>query len=131
MSRAFKSLGLMLLVLPAACTAPERPPPVRPVRTAPVAPPAPVIIAPGPANVMGQTSARLQSLFGRPSLDVAEGYARKLQFANAVCVLDAYLYPPAAGREAVVTHIDARLPDGRDYDANACIAALMPRAQTP
>ena len=77
---------------------------------------------------MGATASRLQSLFGRPALDIAEGYARKLQFGNATCVLDAYLYPPSAGREGVVTHVDARLPDGRDYDAAACVASLSERA---
>ena len=80
---------------------------------------------------MGQSAARLLAMFGRPALDITEGYARKLQFANATCVLDAYLYPPAAGREGVVTHVDARLPDGRDYDAGSCIAALTQRAPTP
>jgi hypothetical protein len=60
---------------------------------------------------------------------VREGDARKLQFAGPACVLDAYLYLPAAGRDAVVTHIDARLPDGRDFDRASCIAALMAKGQ--
>ena len=30
----------------------------------------------------------------------------------------------AGGGEAVVTHVDARLPDGRDMDRAACVAAL-------
>ena len=132
MARALRILGLMLAILPAACAAPERPParPVRPV-PAPAPAPAPVITNVGLASVIGQTSARLLSLFGRPGLDVTEGFARKLQFANASCVLDAYLYPPAAGREAVVTHVDARLPDGRDFDPASCVTALMPPAQVP
>ena len=92
-----------------------------------VAPPPAPVQRPGLTNVMGQTASRLQSMFGRPSLDLAEGYARKLQFANNSCVLDTYLYPPSAGREGVVTHVDARLPDGRDMDAAACIAALGPQ----
>lgn len=80
---------------------------------------------------MGQSATRLQAMLGHPALDITEGYARKLQFANATCVLDVYLYPPAVGREGVVTHVDARLPDGRDYDANSCIAALTQRGLAP
>jgi len=132
MPKRLKSLGLMLLLIPAACTTPQPPPP----RTARPAPPPvhvtpPAVTPPGLANVMGQTARRLESLFGRPALDITEGYARKLQFANSACVLDAYLYPPAAGRDAVVTHVDARLPDGRDYDAGACVSALTPQTQAP
>ena len=66
----------------------------------------------------------LVSLFGEPALDVREGSARKLQFLNSNCVLDAYLYPPREQPEAVVTHVDARLADGRDADSAACIASL-------
>ena len=75
----------------------------------------------------GRTAAMLISLFGQPALDLREGSARKLQFLNASCVLDAYLYPPREQREPVVTHIDARLPDGRDGDSAACIASLSQR----
>ena len=76
---------------------------------------------------MGSNVAALQAQFGRPELDVREGSARKLQFANPNCVLDAYLYPPSQGAEAVVTHIDTRLPDGRDTDRAACIASFSVR----
>lgn len=125
-----RSAILVPLLLLAACAEPAAPPP----RTAtlpprPVSPP--VENRPGLANVLGQTAGTLQAQFGRADLDIVEGYARKLQFANATCVLDAYLYPPARGGEAVVTHVDTRLPDGRDYDAASCVAALMRRAPTP
>jgi hypothetical protein len=46
-----------------------------------------------------------------------------------VCVLDAYLYPPAAGKEPVVTWIDARRPTGEDFDRASCIAALTRRGE--
>ena len=78
----------------------------------------------GLQGVMGQSAPTLEAKFGRPALDVREGTARKLQFANQVCVLDAYLYSPRQGGEAVVTHVDARLPDGRDIDRASCVAAL-------
>jgi hypothetical protein len=74
--------------------------------------------------VIGRTAATLQSQFGRPELDIREGQARKLQFSAPACVLDAYLYPPAAGG-AIVTHVDARLPDGRDFDRASCVAAIV------
>jgi hypothetical protein len=83
----------------------------------------------GLEGVMGQGARTLTARFGRPDLDVREGAARKLQFASQVCVLDTYLYPPARGGEAVVTYIDARLPDGRDVDRASCVAALSRREQ--
>ena len=78
----------------------------------------------GLEGVMGQNAAALTARFGTPALDVREGSARKLQFSNAVCVLDAYLYPRAGGGEAVAAHVDARLPDGRDVDRASCIASF-------
>ena len=50
---------------------------------------------------------------------------RKLQFANGRCILDAYLYAPARGKEPVVTHVDARSPTGTDVDPAACATALQ------
>jgi hypothetical protein len=81
----------------------------------------------GLESVLGRTARTLEALFGKPGLDVREGKARKLQFAGPACVLDAYLYPPAAGGEPIVTHVDARLPDGRDLDRASCVAALTRR----
>jgi len=86
----------------------------------------PLVATPTGLNgVMGQSAAILTRQFGSPELDVREGEARKLQFAGAACVLDAYLYPSAQGREPIVTHVDARLPDGRDMDKASCVAALQ------
>jgi hypothetical protein len=81
----------------------------------------------GLENVIGRTARMLEAQFGKPSLDVREGPARKLQFAGAACVLDAYLYPPKGGGEPIVTHIDTRLRDGRDLDRASCVAALARR----
>ena len=44
-------------------------------------------------------------------------------------MLDAYLYPPAAGREPLVRYLDARLPSGDDFDRASCVAALSRRAE--
>lgn len=81
----------------------------------------------GADAVMGRDMAALVRLFGTPRLDVTEGAGHKLQFANDRCVLDAYLYAPRAGADAVVTHVDARSPDGEDTDRAGCIAALQRR----
>jgi len=78
---------------------------------------------------MGRNARALETLFGRPDLDVREGTARKLQFISPICVLDTYLYPPRGGGDPIVTYIDARLPDGRDMDRSSCVAALSKRQE--
>jgi hypothetical protein len=106
--------------------------PARPTQTS--IPRQPTLSVAGPAaslpradTLIGHTASALVSLMGQPALDVREGGARKLQFLGTTCVLDAYLYPPASRGEPVVTHVDARLPDGRDTDRDACAAALRRR----
>lgn len=115
-------LGLSLLGGCAAGQA-EQAPPVR------RAPPVAMVGTAGLAGVMGRDARALEALFGAPNLDIREGTVRKLQYASPVCVLDAYLYPPRAGGTPIVTHIDARLPDGRDIDRASCVAALTRRPE--
>ena len=99
---------------------------VRPSRRPPPSPIAQIV--PGVGGVIGNDAAGLIRQFGQPRLDILEGDARKLQFSGTACVLDAYLYPPAAGKEPLATYIDARRPsDGQDVDRAACIAALRVR----
>ena len=99
---------------------------VRPSRKPP--PSASAQVVPGVEGVIGNDAAGLIRQFGTPRLDVVEGDARKLQFSGAACVLDAYLYPPLAGKEPLATYIDARRPsDGQDVDRAACLAALRVR----
>ena len=99
---------------------------VRPSRKPP--PSAIAQVVPGVAGVIGNDAAGLIRQFGQPRLDIVEGDARKLQFSGTACVLDAYLYPPMAGKEPLATYIDARRPsDGQDVDRAACIAALKVR----
>jgi hypothetical protein len=113
-----------LAALVAGCVAPASDAP----RVAPpVAPAAPTYSTHGLESVMGRGARALTALFGAPDLDVREGSARKLQFLGPACVLDIYLYPPRGGGDAVATHIDARLPDGRDFDRSSCVAALSRR----
>ena len=85
--------------------------------------------AAGLEAVMGSTARSLIGQFGTPDLDVREGSARKLHVLGPACVLDAYLYP-SGGREPVVTHVDARLPDGREMDRASCVAALNAERQS-
>jgi hypothetical protein len=115
-----RRIALASILLVAGCAAP------RP--TAPVTPPPPAVAAAPQAQervaVVGMTAPELVSQFGSPALQIHEGTSLKLQFRAATCVLDAYLYPPANGGAARVTHIDARLPSGADTDAQACAAQL-------
>ena len=120
--RRFGSLPLLLLAGACAATPPAKPP-----TAAPVSVRSPTIS--GQEGVLGRDAQTLVGQFGEPDLDIREGTARKLQFAGPACILDAYLYPRAGGGEPVVTHIDARLPDGRDMDRASCIAALTRRPQ--
>jgi len=120
MARCFDPrLSLIALISLTACV--EMPPQA----TAPP-PPKPVQQS-GLERVMGQNAEMLRALFGEPDMDVREGTARKLQYVGSACVLDAYLYPPAAGRDPLVRYIDARLPNGDDFDRASCIAALIRR----
>ena len=88
-------------------------------------PSAHVLALPGLEGVIGAGEAELARQFGKPRLTVWEGDARKLQFSGTACVLDVYLYPPAAGGEPRATYVDARrATDGRDVDRIACVNAL-------
>ena len=99
---------------------------VRPSRKPPIS--ATPQLVPGVEGVIGNDAAGLVRQFGKPRLDILEGDARKLLFSGTACVLDAYLYPPVAGKEPLATYIDARRPsDGQDVDRAACIAALRVR----
>lgn len=112
--------SFLLLVLGGCATVPA-------VNTNPLPPTPPVASTAGLERVLGQTEAGLVRLFGTPELDIREDQARKLQFAGPICVLDAYLYRTRAGRDPVVTYVDARQPDGRDIDRASCVAALAAR----
>jgi hypothetical protein len=116
-SAAFALAGCA--AVPAGRPAAQAPAPVQ-------QPPASAYGKPGSA-VLGANARALTRMFGDPRLDIRERTARKLQFANGRCVLDAYLYTSAKGKEPVVTHVDTRLPDGRDTDPAGCISALQGR----
>lgn len=115
-------LALGALLGLAAC-APERP------MATPAPPPARTAVPAGLDRVIGKDVRTLQTLFGAPDQDQREPGARRLQFAGPACVLDAYLYPPAEGREPVVRHVDARSPAGEDFDRASCVAALSRRRE--
>lgn len=77
----------------------------------------------GLTQVLGTNAAGLTAMFGQPLADVREGTARKLQFGNATCVLDAYLYSRGKS-EPVVTYLDTRQTDGSPVDRASCVGAL-------
>jgi hypothetical protein len=103
----------------------------RPARAAPAIPvparvsdPSDTPLAPiSPDGIRGQNARALIARFGQPRLDLQEGPARKLQFAGTACVMDVYLYARGRG-EAVATHLDTRLRDGRPTDTGGCAATL-------
>lgn len=115
------------LALLSGCASPTRPKArPEPVSARPIVAPRTTAAA-IPSQLHGRSAQSVIGLFGQPALDVREGSARKLQFSGQTCVLDAYFYPGQSRGEAVVTHVDARLPDGRDADRAACIEALRRR----
>ena len=120
------------MVLAAALTAgcvPADSPQARFVAPPVQLPPPPVYSTHGLESVMGRNARAVIALFGAPDLDLREGNARKLQFLGPACVLDVYLYPPQSGGDPIATHVDARLPDGRDMDRSSCAAALSRRQE--
>lgn len=89
----------------------------------------PQVMAPaGLEGVIGTTVPALLRRFGSPRIDLAEGDARKLQFAGQACVLDIFLYPVSAAAEPTATHVEARLrAGGAPVDQGACIREIERR----
>lgn len=112
---------LMLAACGTTTPAPKAPSAVAP----PLAPSAPR--GAGMDRVIGSDSRALIAYLGTPQQDVREDGARKLQFSNGTCILDAYLYPPSKGKEPVVTYVSTRLSDGKDTDRAACVNSLNRR----
>jgi hypothetical protein len=119
MTRSFLPLGLLLAL--SACGGASKAVEQRP---ATFIPPVAAKVPTGLDRVMGKDARALISMFGPAQQDVREETSRKLQFANSNCILDAYLYPSAKGKEPVVTFLSARVPDGRDADKASCVGAL-------
>lgn len=87
-----------------------------------------VMAVAGLEGVIGVPAKAVTGRFGTPRLDVAEGDARKLQFAGTTCVLDIYFYPVAAAAEPTATHVEARQRQGgAAFDAGACIREVERR----
>lgn len=110
---ALASCGMPAVIPPQAGHAPARAASTQPA------------VRPGPSNgVIGVDARGLIRQFGEPRLDIRDPAARKLQFGNERCVLDAYLYPPKTKREPVVTFAEARKSDGTAMDWADCASAL-------
>jgi len=119
---------------PAARPTVSAPPPQVPTQAPPDqnAPSASRFIAPeimqerGLERVIGSSARDLRRMFGEPQLEVIEGDARKLQFADEPCVLDVYLYPLRPGANPTATHVEARrASDGATVDRASCVRALQ------
>lgn len=76
-------------------------------------------------GLIGADARRLVAMLGTPRLDIRDRTVRKLQFVAGRCVIDAYLYAPAKGREPLATHIDSRLTSGEKVDIAACGLTLQ------
>jgi len=74
----------------------------------------------GVRGLVGADARRLIAQLGPPRLDIRDRTVRKLQFAKGNCIIDAYLYAPARGREPVATHVESRLTNGQDAPLSAC-----------
>lgn len=114
---------LTLLAL-SACSAPQTTGPVAPTRKPLSASAAPTGTARG--TLIGLTAAELARALGMPKQEAYELDARRLQWANGRCVLDAYLSASVKG-ERRATYLDARSPSGEAVDAEACAATLRLR----
>jgi hypothetical protein len=118
----------------AGCAGGAAPAPVRPVTSA-AAPRSGSVVRPqvmspaGLDGVIGSPAAAITRRFGTPRIDLAEGDARKLQFAGESCVLDIYLYPvSAAAAEPTATHVVARLRQGgAATDPGTCLREVERR----
>ncbi len=87
--------------------------------------PTPVVQETGPDAVIGAPVSQLTRLFGPARIDLVEGDARKLQFANEQCVLDVFLYPTGPGEAPIASYVETRRPqDGSAIDRKSCVEAL-------
>ena len=88
---------------------------VRSAGTKPVLPMAAAFGKAAPQGpLIGLDARHLIAQFGQPRLDIRDRTVHKMQFVAGRCILDAYLYAPARGKEPVSTYIDTRLPGGAD-----------------
>lgn len=122
-----RPMSVLFALLAVSACGEQMPPPQSPTWTAPVPLPVPMRQGAGLDKVIGKDARALVQMFGPAAQDVREEGARKLQFASGDCILDAYLYPSAKGKEPVVTYLSARVADGRDADEASCVAALSQR----
>ncbi|HEY1125627.1 MAG TPA: hypothetical protein VGE65_08330 [Sphingobium sp.] len=111
--------GAVIPPPPKATFTPATPRPQQPAPVPPAGQSAPGII--------GAEARGLVRLFGEPRLDIRDPEARKLQFSNGRCVLDAYLYAQRSRREPVVSYAEARTVDGTAMDVTACANQLRTR----
>ena len=80
-------------------------------------------------GLSGLSQGELAARFGAPTFTLREGSGLKLQWQNASCVLDAYLYPPGTGAALpTVIHVDTRRPiSGESVPVEPCSASLAAR----
>jgi chitodextrinase len=113
--------------LAGCASTPKQAPAATPVRSGVVMVPQ-VMASQGLRDIIGSPPDQLTRRFGNPRIDLAEGDARKLQFAGSSCVLDIYLYPLRVGAVPTATHVEARMRQGgAAVDAGTCIREVEGR----
>ena len=126
MSAAVVSAATLALAgcVPASAPPPRPAPNFTPATRPSQEPQYPLQVQPTVSGVIGADAKSLIRLLGEPRLDIRDPAARKLQFSDGRCVLDAYLYPPRPRREPVVTYAEARTTDGNAMDWQTCASQL-------
>lgn len=98
-----------------------------PATPRPAQPDRPLPAEPSSSGIIGSDARALIRLLGEPRLDIRDPEARKLQFSNGRCILDAYLYAQRSRREPVVSYAEARTTAGATMDVATCVGQLRAR----
>ncbi len=78
-------------------------------------------------QLLGRSAELIEASLGKPDFLRSDGGAEIWQYKNSTCVLNVFLYDdaPSAGGIKRVLHFDARTPDGKTADREACLKAVQ------
>jgi hypothetical protein len=79
-------------------------------------------------TLFGLPAEGVSALFGEPRLTRRDGPAQVWQYANAVCVLDLFLYSDADPTRPEVTYFEAREGGNATLDPLPCVRSLLRRS---
>ena len=136
-----RTLGLLSLLLLAACASPgSNPPPANqpaekvptapaPVEILPVQKEAPPLALPEPGRLSGLNPKQIQALVGEPSLVRRDGHVQVMLFENAACVLEIIFYEANPDAHFIANRLNARNRAGVETNLQACLVNLLPNGQ--